>query len=92
MPLAAMVAANFAMVAVMTMTPVHARLHGQSLQMVGVVINAQMLGMFALSPMSGWLADWRGGAISAISDHLQAFALEHTGLGQYRCVVKHARR
>jgi MFS family permease len=44
------------------MTPVHAQLHGQSLQMVGVVISAHMLGMFALSPLSGWLADWRGGA------------------------------
>jgi hypothetical protein len=61
-PLAAMVAANFTMVAVMTMTPVHAQLQAQSLQMVGVVISAHMLGMFALSPISGWLADRRGGA------------------------------
>lgn len=60
-PLAAMVAANFTMVAVMTMTPVQAQLHGQSLQVVGLVISAHMLGMFALSPLSGWLADHRGG-------------------------------
>jgi MFS family permease len=61
-PMAAMVAANFTMVAVMTMTPVHVQLHGQGLQVVGAVISAHMIGMFALSPLSGRLADWRGGA------------------------------
>ena len=61
-PMAAMVAANFAMVAVMTMTPVHVQLHGQGLAVVGAVISGHMIGMFALSPLSGRLADWRGGA------------------------------
>jgi MFS family permease len=61
-PMAAMVAANFTMVAVMTMTPVHVQLHGQGLHVVGAVISAHMIGMFALSPLAGRLADWRGGA------------------------------
>jgi predicted MFS family arabinose efflux permease len=60
-PMAAMVAANFTMVAVMTMTPVHVQLHGQGLHVIGIVISAHMVGMFALSPLSGRLADWRGG-------------------------------
>lgn len=61
-PMAAMVAANCTMVAVMTMTPVHMQLHGQGLQVLGAVISGHMIGMFALSPLSGRLADWRGGA------------------------------
>jgi MFS family permease len=59
-PLSAMVAANFTMVAVMTMTPVHVQLHGEGLHVIGAVISAHMIGMFALSPLTGRLADWRG--------------------------------
>lgn len=59
--LAAMVAAQFAMVAVMTMTPLHIHLHGDGLPMVGGVLSAHMIGMFALSPLSGMLADRLGG-------------------------------
>jgi len=57
----AMVAANFTMVAVMTMTPVYVEMHGQGLGVIGGIISAHMLGMFALSPISGRLADARGG-------------------------------
>ena len=56
-----MVAANFTMVAVMTMTPVHVQLHGQDFEVVGAVISGHVIGMFALSLLSGHLADWRGG-------------------------------
>jgi MFS family permease len=59
--LGAMVAAHFTMVAVMTMTPLHLQLHGQGLHVVGVVLSAHMLGMFALAPLSGRLADRVGG-------------------------------
>jgi len=55
--LVAMVAAHFTMVAVMTMTPLHIQLHGQGLHVVGGVLSAHMLGMFALAPLSGQLAD-----------------------------------
>jgi MFS family permease len=60
-PLVAMVAANFTMVAVMTMTPVYVHLHGESLSVIGTILSAHMIGMFVLSPLSGRLADWRGG-------------------------------
>jgi MFS family permease len=60
-PLVAMVAANFTMVAVMTMTPVYVHLHGEGLAVIGGIISAHMIGMFVLSPLSGRLADWRGG-------------------------------
>jgi len=58
--MAAMVAAHFSMVAVMTMTPLHIQLHGQGLHVVGGVLTAHMLGMFALAPVSGRLADMFG--------------------------------
>ena len=59
--LAAMVAAHFTMVAVMTMTPLHIQLHNQGLHVVGTVLSAHMLGMFVLAPLSGRLADRLGG-------------------------------
>lgn len=60
--LTAMVCGQVAMVAVMTMTPVHLREHGQGLAVVGGVLSAHMIGMFALSPLSGRLADRFGGS------------------------------
>ncbi len=53
----AMVVAQLDMVAVMTMTPVHLHHHGHGLDTVGAILTAHMLGMFALSPLSGRLAD-----------------------------------
>jgi MFS family permease len=60
-----MTAGQLAMVALMTMTPVHMRTHDHSLTAVGVVLTAHMVGMFALAPLSGRLAD-RFGARAAI--------------------------
>ncbi|MBE3010934.1 MFS transporter [Microbispora sp. NEAU-D428] len=54
--------AHAMMVMVMVMTPLHMQHHGMSLQLVGVVISLHVLGMYALSPVFGWLAD-RIGAI-----------------------------
>ncbi|MGH3941034.1 MAG: MFS transporter [Pseudonocardiaceae bacterium] len=48
------------MVALMSMTPVHIAHGGASLQMVGVVISLHITGMFALSPLIGWMADRMG--------------------------------
>lgn len=59
--LAAMVAGQVAMVAVMAMTPVHLHHQGEALGMTGAVLSAHMLGMFALAPISGRLADRFGG-------------------------------
>jgi MFS family permease len=58
-PLVSMVCAQLTMVAVMTMTPLHMAAHG--LEVLGVVISVHMIGMFALAPLSGRLADRFGG-------------------------------
>jgi len=44
-------------VLIMTMTPLHLRDHGHGLATVGLVLSAHLFGMFALSPISGRLAD-----------------------------------
>ncbi len=56
-PLVAMTGAQLAMVSVMTMTPVQLHQHGQGLDVVGWVLSAHLIGMFALAPLSGWIAD-----------------------------------
>ena len=53
------------MVALMAMTPVHLYGHGASLAIVGFVISLHIAGMFALSPLFGWLSD-RWGRIPVI--------------------------
>lgn len=49
--------AHGVMIMVMVMTPVHMQHGGMSLRLVGIVISLHVLGMFALSPVFGWLAD-----------------------------------
>lgn len=53
----AVVAGHAMMVSVMVMTPVHMHHQGMSLTLVGIVISVHVLGMYALSPVFGWLAD-----------------------------------
>jgi MFS family permease len=55
--LTTVVVANFVMVAVMAMAPVHMQHHGHGLQFVGLVISLHIAGMFAPSPVTGWLTD-----------------------------------
>lgn len=45
------------MVALMAMTPVHLYSHGATLELVGFALSLHIAGMFALSPVFGWLAD-----------------------------------
>lgn len=52
--------AHAVMVGVMSMTSVHLSHHGASLTVVGIVISAHVAGMYALSPVMGWLADRLG--------------------------------
>lgn len=52
--------AHAVMVGVMSMTAVHLRHHGASLTIVGFVISGHVAGMYALSPVMGWLADRLG--------------------------------
>jgi MFS family permease len=55
-----MIVGHLVMVALMTAVPVHAHLHGNSLGVLGVMLSAHTLGMFALSPLTGWLIDRSG--------------------------------
>jgi MFS family permease len=86
--LVALVIGHAVMVLVMTMTPVHIRGTGHGLGSVGLVISAHTLGMFALSPLSGFLTDRLGrmpmivaaGAFLASSSLLAASAGGNTSI------------
>lgn len=56
----ALVIGQVVMVLIMTMTPVHVRRAGEDLGIVGLVIAAHTLGMFAFSPLTGFLSDRLG--------------------------------
>jgi len=58
----ALVAGQAVMVLIMTMTPLHMADHGHDLAAVGLVISGHILGMYALSPISGRLTDRFGSA------------------------------
>jgi MFS family permease len=62
----ALIAGQFVMVLIMTMTPLHMTDHGHDLAAVGVVISAHIFGMFALAPISGRLTD-RFGSLPVIA-------------------------
>ena len=78
----ALIAGQVVMVLVMTMTPLHMADHGHGLAAVGLVISGHTFGMFAFSPISGWLAGRFGTpiiiaaglALSAFSSVLAAVA------------------
>ena len=57
----AMAVGHLVMIAVMAMTPVHIRGAGHdaahTLRIVGVVISVHIAGMYAFSPVMGWLTD-----------------------------------
>jgi MFS family permease len=65
--------AHATMVMVMAMTPLHMHHDGMSLEVVGIVISAHIVGMYAFSPVFGWLAD-RYGALSVAIGSLGIFA------------------
>ena len=56
-----MTAGQVVMVMIMTSTPLHIHHHGSDLGIVGLVMSAHTLGMFALSPLTGRLTDRWGG-------------------------------
>lgn len=55
--LLAVAGAHAAMVSVMVMTPVHIGHTGHGLTVVGIVISSHVFGMYAFSPVFGWLCD-----------------------------------
>ncbi len=58
--LAGVALAHLVMVGLMSMTPVHMDHGGATLAVVGLVISLHVAGMYALSPLFGWLADRLG--------------------------------
>lgn len=59
--LSSMVAGQVVMVMIMTATPLHIHHGGSDLGVVGIVMSAHTLGMFALSPLVGRMVDRIGG-------------------------------
>jgi MFS family permease len=55
--LVAIVTGQMMMTSVMVMTPVSMNHEGMSLELVGFVISVHVIGMYAASPLFGWLAD-----------------------------------
>lgn len=72
---AAVVLGHTVMVSVMVMTPVHMSHSGDTLNLIGIVISLHIVGMYALSPIFGYLADrvgpqpviWVGLGLLAVS-------------------------
>ncbi|MDQ4007349.1 MAG: MFS transporter [Actinomycetota bacterium] len=61
--MAAIGVAHAVMVSVMVMTPLHMDHGGAGLNVIGFVISVHVLGMFAFSPLVGWLTDKVGRAV-----------------------------
>lgn len=57
---AVMLVGQLVMVALMTAVPVHAHHQGHGLGQLGLMLSAHTLGMFALSPVTGWWIDRNG--------------------------------
>ncbi|MFD9069544.1 MFS transporter [Streptomyces lasiicapitis] len=67
--------AHTAMVSIMSMTPVDLGHHGASIDLIGLVISGHIAGMYAFSPVMGWLSDRLGRlAVIALSVGLLGFA------------------
>ncbi len=60
--IAAVAMGHLVMVGVMAMTPVHIgeSMHGDTLTIVGLVLSVHIAGMYAISPVTGWLTDRLG--------------------------------
>lgn len=62
-----MIIGQLVMVSVMTAVPVHTHLHHDGLGVLGVMLSVHTLGMFALSPLTGWLIDRFGGRLVTLA-------------------------
>jgi MFS family permease len=71
------------MVSVMSMTPVHLVHHGVSLVEIGLMLSLHIAGMFAMSPVFGWLSDRLGRlAVILLGQGLFGIALSVIALGE----------
>jgi MFS family permease len=72
--------AHAVMVSVMVMTPLHMHHGDASLNVIGFVISVHVLGMFAFSPLMGWLTDRVGrAAVLALGGTLLLVAVTLAG-------------
>ncbi|MBB5894733.1 MFS transporter [Kutzneria kofuensis] len=55
------------MVSLMAMTPVHMQEHGATLTIIGLTISLHIAGMYALSPVMGWISDRWGRVRTALA-------------------------
>ncbi|MGV9310801.1 MFS transporter [Streptomyces sp. NPDC003691] len=55
--LVAIAVSHTVMVSIMSMTPVALKHHGAEIELIGLVISVHIAGMYAFSPVMGWLAD-----------------------------------
>ncbi|ANZ13528.1 MFS transporter [Streptomyces noursei] len=74
MAVTAIVISHVTMVALMTMTPVHLHHGNATVTMVGVVISLHIGGMYALSPLVGWLSDRIGTVPVLVASMVQFLA------------------
>jgi MFS family permease len=87
-PLAALAISSIAlshmvMVSVMSMTPIHMKGMGFGLVVVGFTISLHIAGMYAFSPIFGWLSDKIGRVQTVIlGQFIYVFALGIAGFGQ----------
>ena len=73
---------HMVMVSVMSMTPAHLEQHGASLAVVGFTISIHIGGMYAFSPIFGWLADKFGKIKTVlIGQTIYVAALLFAGIG-----------
>jgi len=75
---------HMVMVAVMSMTPLHMQHMGYDLVVVGFTISLHIAGMYAFSPIFGWLSD-RVGRIQVVllGQLINLAALGFAGFGQH---------
>lgn len=75
---------HMVMVAVMSMTPLHMHEMGHDLVVVGFTISLHIAGMYAFSPIFGWLSDKIGKVrVVLLGQIIYVFALGIAGFGQH---------
>lgn len=82
-------ATNLVMVAIMAIAPVQMTAQSHDLQLVGTIVSMHVAGMFAPSPVTGWLADHVGATKVAVTGLLLLIAAGVTGalMGQHGAVA-----
>lgn len=82
--ISAIALSHMVMVSVMSMTPVHMKEMGYDLVIVGFTISLHIAGMYAFSPVFGWLSDKVGKIkIVLLGQLIYLTALGFAGFGQH---------